>query len=212
MGADARQPGEMQGELVLERYRTGDNMDKNGDGRIQYVLLEGELTHQDSAIRTEATVSILTVGGAPLELLASSTAEWERGIGAAKMDAWLDQFGDGIELVLSNNDDMALGAIDALAERNMLEGGPMVFGIDGNDNALQEIKNGNLDGSVVNDSYGQAKGILDIARVLAAGGDPEESISGLNGKFFMAPYYKVTSGTVDDEIERRERLDEAHAG
>lgn len=53
-------------------------MDKNGDGVLQYVMLEGEPGHQDTLLRTEYSVQILTEGGLTVEKLASNTANWDR--------------------------------------------------------------------------------------------------------------------------------------
>ncbi len=77
VGAPARQSGQMQGELAADVIRAG-GVDRNGDGRIQYVILEGEADHQDAIIRTESVVNTLQEKGIELEKLDYQIANWNR--------------------------------------------------------------------------------------------------------------------------------------
>ena len=113
VGADARQSGVLQGELAAERIRTDKNIDRNKDGKIQYVVLEGEAGHQDAIIRTENAVETLKAQGIELEKLSYQIANWNRAQAENRMEQMLSEYQNQIELVLANNDDMALGAIDA---------------------------------------------------------------------------------------------------
>lgn len=114
VGAKAEESGVLQGQILLDRWLNREQpMDKNGDGILQYVLLEGEPGHQDAMLRTEYAVKTLTGAGVEVEKLAGDTANWDRSQAAARMSSWIEQFGTSIEAVISNNDDMALGAIDA---------------------------------------------------------------------------------------------------
>ncbi len=114
VGAKAEEGGVLQGRLVLEAWQTDPALDRNGDGVLQYVMLEGEPGHQDAMLRTEYAVKTLTDAGVAVEKLASDTANWKRGQAMAKARQWLEEgMGDSIEVVFANNDDMALGAIDA---------------------------------------------------------------------------------------------------
>ena len=207
VGADARESADMMGQIVVEAFQKDPGLDKNQDQRLQYVMLEGEPTHQDSLIRTEESIKTITGSGIVLEKLASDTGEWQRDIATAKMTPWLGEFGEQIEVVLSNNDDMALGAIDALREEGMLENSPLVVGIDGTDVALEAIVQGTLYGSVVNDAYGQAKNVLELAYWLAQGKDPAGEIPALSNKHIVVPYYIVTGENVKEEIEMRRQLE-----
>ena len=82
-------------------------------GVFQYIVLEGEADHQDAIVRTEYAVSTITDQGVPVEKLGYAIANWNRAQANTKMSQLLTEYGDQIELVLSNNDDMALGAVDA---------------------------------------------------------------------------------------------------
>lgn len=200
VGTDAKESGIMQGQIILNALKKDAGIDKNGDGKLQYVMLEGEQAHQDSLIRTEYSVKTITAGGVQMEKLANDTANWQRSLGTEKMTSWLGQFGDEIEVVLSNNDDMALGAIDALKAQDMLENGPVVVGVDGTLAALEAIQNGEMLGSVVNDAQLQAQAMLDIACALTEGSDPQQVVEGMNGQYVRAPHRIVTKENVGQEI------------
>lgn len=92
-------------------------MDKNGDGILQYVMLEGEMGHQDTILRSDYVLQTIEDGGVKLQKLDAETADWMRSRADAIMEQWIAEMGDEIELVLCNNDDMALGAADALKEK-----------------------------------------------------------------------------------------------
>ena len=75
----ASESGVLEGNIVVDAYRAQpERWDKNGDGKLQYVLLEGEQGHQDSLIRTEVTIKTITDAGIPLEKLDGDTADWQR--------------------------------------------------------------------------------------------------------------------------------------
>ncbi len=191
VGADAKNSGEKQGEIVVDMYNSGKyNLDKNGDGKIQYVMLEGEQGHQDTLLRTEYAIKTITNAGIQLEKLATETANWQRSQGASKTSQFIEQFGDSIELVLSNNDDMALGAIDAFASENKKI--PVILGVDCTTPAVEELRNGRLSGTVFGDFKGQAKSIIDLSCALALGRNPKEYVELENGRYVMHPYIGVT--------------------
>lgn len=113
----ANESGVLEGGIVVESYRKNPKRwDRNGDDKLQYVILEGEQGHQDSLIRTESTIKTITEAGIKVEKLESETANWQRAQAGVVMSQWLNKYGDRIEMVLSNNDNMALGAIDTFRE------------------------------------------------------------------------------------------------
>ena len=104
----------------------------------------------------------------------------------------IGQHSNEIELVLANNDDMALGAIDAYAKLNITESAlPVFFGIDGTDAGLKAVLESKLSGTVYNDKEGQAAAMAKLAVSLVSGEGLEE-IEFENGKYIYLPYYKVT--------------------
>ena len=200
VGAEAGKSGVMQGELVAEAYRADpEALDRSGDGVLQYVMLEGEPGHQDSLLRTEYSIKAVTSANVTTEKLANDTANWNRGQAASRMSQWIDQFGGRIEVVFANNDDMALGALDACRAAGV-EPLPFVVGIDATPPACESLRAGELRGSVYNDSPGQAKAILDLSVALATGRSPSEAVNFREEKYVWLPYHKVTPETLDEVV------------
>ncbi|EHI97888.1 D-galactose-binding periplasmic protein precursor [Clostridium sp. DL-VIII] len=201
VGAKAEQSGEMQADIIINAYKENSrNVDKNGDGKIQYVMLEGEPGHQDALIRTEYCIKTITQSGIELEKLADDTANWQNAQATTKMTQWIKNFGDKIEVVFSNNDDMALGAIYALDNANV-KNRPLVVGVDGIPKALEAVKNGTMIGTIYNDSKKQAEGIFNIAYTLATHGNIN-SVDGLEkGQYIRTSHTEVTSQNVDSFLE-----------
>lgn len=198
VGADALQSGVLEGELAANVFKTNAKMDKNGDGICQYVVLEGEAGHQDSIVRTEYSVNTLIENGVEAEKLGYAMANWNRAQAQTKTAALLTQFSGKIELIIANNDDMALGAIDALRDSQILrEDWPGVVGIDGTDAGLLAVENGEMLGTVYNDKEGQAREMLNLAFAIATNGD-KDSIPLIDGKYVRTPYHKVTQENVED--------------
>lgn len=198
VGADALQSGVLEGELAANAFKTNAKMDKNGDGICQYVVLEGEAGHQDSIVRTEYSVNTLIENGVEAEKLGYAMANWNRAQAQTKTAALLTQFDGKIELIIANNDDMALGAIDALRDSQIpREDWPGVVGIDGTDAGLLAVENGEMLGTVYNDKEGQAREMLNLAFAIATNGD-KDSIPLIDGKYVRTPYHKVTQENVED--------------
>ena len=203
VGAPARQSGQMQGELAADVIRDG-GVDRNGDGRIQYVILEGEADHQDAIIRTESLVNTLQEKGIELEKLDYQIANWNRAQAQNRMRQIIGQFHDEIELVLSNNDDMAMGAVDAYDAMNYTEENrPVFFGVDGTAVGLQAVKDGDLAGTVYNDKEEQADVMAQLSVALATG-EGLDAIAFENERYVYVPYLKVDQENVDTFIERSE--------
>lgn len=197
VGADAAQSGRLQGEIIADAYRRDRAaIDKNGDGKIQYVMLEGEQGHQDALLRTEYSIKAVTGAGIAVEKLANDTANWQRAQGSAKMAQWLGKFGDRIEVVFCNNDDMALGAIDAIKESKK-KVKPAILGIDATESGLNAIKDGSMFGTVFNDAQGQAKAIFDLSYSFATGQSPSDKLDVQNGHYIRIPYRAVTKSNAD---------------
>ena len=197
VGADALESGRMQGEIAAMLCRErGEQIDKNGDEVYQYVMLEGEAGHQDAVVRTEYTVKAATAAGLRLERLEDEIANWVRAQAETKMTQWLEVHGDAIEIVFANNDDMALGAIDALKRAGIPSGDwPVILGIDGTKAGLEAVMLGKMSGTVLNDSDGQAKGLLELSCALAT----REQLPPLQGgKYIRLPYKIITPGNISE--------------
>ena len=202
VGCDAKESGDMQGEIAASYIKKHSKVDRNGDGKIQYVLLEGEAGHQDAISRTDCSVKTIMDKGVDLEKLSYQFADWNRGQAENRMTQLISQYGSQIELVISNNDEMALGAVEAYDNSSISrDKWPVIFGIDGLDDALQAIKQGNMQGTVYNDKEAQAGEIARLAVDLFKG----NSLDGHNldeCKYYVSPYWKVDVDSVDDFLHR----------
>lgn len=196
VGADAKQSGVMQGELAADLIEHNSQVDRNKDGKIQYVVLEGEPGHQDSIIRTENAVNTLKNRGIKLEKLSYGIANWNRAQAQNRMTQIIGQYQNQIELVLANNDEMALGAIDAYKKSNFTESTiPVFFGIDGIGEGLKAVEMSQMSGTVYNDKEGQAEAMAKLAGEIGLGKENEE-------KYIYLPYEKVTSENVAEFLEK----------
>ena len=198
VGADAKQSGILQGELVLEDVKGAEKegqlppeLDRNGDGKLQYLIFEGEAGHQDSIMRTDYVVSTIQDAGIPLERLDYSIANWSRAEAQSKMMQLYPEFQGKIELILSNNDDMALGVIDAYDKIGVQKDlRPWIYGIDGTKAGLAAIEKGSMRATVYNDEVGQSKALFRIAFQLASEGAEDGEGTEIE-KITRLPYRKV---------------------
>ena len=202
IGCNAEQSGIMQGEIAAEYINSHPEVDKNEDGKIQYVLLEGEAGHQDAISRTEYSVKTLMKNNVSLEKLSYQFADWNRGQAENRMNRLISQYGTEIELVLSNNDEMALGAVEAYKNAGYSqEQRPVIFGIDGLEDALEAVKEGTMQGTVYNDNVDQAGEIARLAVDLFKGNDISKHKL-KDGRYYMSLYQKVETGNVDEFLEK----------
>lgn len=199
VGSKADRAGILQGQLVLDAWREDPaRLDRSGDGVLQYVMLEGEAGHQDTLLRTEYSIQTLTAGGLSSEKLQSATANWQRGQASARMTQWLEQLGGAIEAVFANNDDMALGAIDAcLAAGMTAEELPFIVGVDATPPALEAVAAGTLKGTVRNDAAGQARSIVDLSCALLDGQSASSAVTLEDGKYVWLAYTAVTAENLE---------------
>ena len=202
VGVDAFESGKMQGEILVEECKKSfSKIDKNGDGILQYVMLEGEAGHNDSMVRSMSVISEITERGYLVEKLSDEIANWNRDQAANKMKQFMEKFEDEIEVVLANNDDMALGAIDALTAAGLSVGDedwPVVLGIDGTKVGLEAVKDGKMLGTVLNDAKGQAWGMLELSYSVVSGNTLPKEYELLDGKYIRMPYQIVTEDNLGE--------------
>lgn len=198
VGADAYESGEMQGSIAADLCNSNPSVDRNGDGSIQTVIIEGEPGHQDAIVRTESCINQLEEEGVTVDLLDDVIANWNRAQAQTKMSQLIDTYGDGIELILANNDDMAVGAISEYDSREIPEEDrPVIVGIDGTDIGLSEVVDGKMYGTVYNDKEGQAEALFNLA-IAASTGSDMSSLGLQDGKYIRLPYAPVTMDNVYD--------------
>lgn len=193
IGTDYEMAGHMQGELIgnylLKNYS---EYDINGDGKISYVMFKGQQGNAEAEARTKYGVEdankILKEGGKS-ELvfydskntggyLVDQGGNWSAQAANDYMktilSAYSEKGGNMVELIIANNDEMALGALSALEEAGYNKSGGRVipvFGIDATDGAKEKIKSGAMAGTIKQDGEGMAKAISTVAQNLLQGKD-----------------------------------------
>jgi methyl-galactoside transport system substrate-binding protein len=204
VGAVAEQSGRMEGKILGDWWKKHPEADTNKDGVLQYVMLTGEPGHQDAILRTKFSIQQLNEDGIKTEKLAEDTANWDRPKAQDKMAAFISKFGDKIEAVIANNDDMALGAIGALkaagyfgADKKFMP----VVGVDATSAGVAALKDGTMLGTVLNDAVNQGKAVMNLTAVLAAGNAPTDANVGYkitDGKYIWVDYKPITLDNVAD--------------
>ena len=113
----------------------------------------------------------------------------------------IDRYPFQIEMVIANNDDMALGALDALEETDYpLK--PFVVGINGTEEALEAIRTMKLDGSVYNDAKGQSEMMMEMAYALGRGEDFPPNVELTFDKYVFRPYSIITYDNVQKYLKQ----------
>ncbi|HHT20742.1 MAG TPA: galactose/glucose ABC transporter substrate-binding protein MglB [Tissierellia bacterium] len=202
VGTRSAESGEIQGQMILDAWNANPDWDKNGDGVMQYVLLKGEPGHPDAEARTKYAVETVVNGGVQVEELELQTGMWDTAKGKDLMDTWISKHGDAIEMVIANNDAMALGALTSLEAAGYMVEGKFVpiVGVDAIPDALAKIEEGKLVGSVLNDAGNQGKAVIDLANNLANGKDVLEGLDWTldEAKAVRVPYKAITLDNLDD--------------
>lgn len=204
VGAIAEQSGKMQARIVTDALGdTGrfNEIDINDDGTIQYVMLEGETGHQDALVRTQVSIEEIKNAGFSVEKLGDEIANWNRAQAATKMKSLIEKYPWQIEMIIANDDDMALGAIDAL-EAAGVEHFPLIVGVNGTKDALEMIKTKKMEGTVYNDADGQAETIMSMAYGLAVDGKIPEDIKLDEDKYKYLPYRIINYNNVQSYIRK----------
>lgn len=192
VGENAKESAVLQGNILVEAYnKDPSSLDLNGDGKVSYVLLEGENSHQDSLIRTEWSIQTLKDGGVPLEKITGGIANWERSQASAWMEQWLTEFPHEVEVVICNNDDMALGAADAL-ERKGVTSPVKIVGIDGTPQGIEGLRSGKLFGTVQCDIREYASVIFKIAAAESLGQNVQEIVKLDQDKYYECGQMALT--------------------
>ena len=169
VGADARQSGTYQGEIIRD---LPDNGDVDGDGVVRYVMLVGDPENTDAQYRTEFSIKALTDAGIEVDRLFEQRGDWEQSKGQELAANALAQFGNQIDVIFANNDGMAMGAIEAIKAANRTVGKDIyLVGVDAIPEAIDAIKAGNMTGTVLNDHIGQSHSAVNAALLFILGAD-----------------------------------------
>ena len=167
VGADARQSGTMQGKIVYDR---DDHGDLNGNGKVDYVMIQGDMENVDAQYRTEYSIKYLTDNGVEVNKLFEQRGDWDQAKGQELAATALAQFGADIDVIFCNNDAMALGAYQAIVDAGRkVNEDILLLGVDALDECQEMVANGQMTGTVLNDHIGQSHKAADMAIAAAKG-------------------------------------------
>ncbi len=198
VGTDSKEAGIIQGDIIAKHWKAHPEWDLNKDGVIDYVLLKGEPGHPDAEARTTYVAKTLNENHKiKTNALNMDTAMWDTAMAKDKTDAWLSgPNGEKIEVVIANNDGMAMGAVEALKAHGNTK--TPVFGVDALPEALAMIKSGAMAGTVLNDASNQAKATFDLTKNLAEGKPAGEGTQwNIVNKVVRVPYVGVDKANMD---------------
>ncbi len=182
VGADARQSGTFQGEIIAETENKGDF---NGNGVVDYAMIMGDPENVDAQYRTEFSIKALEDAGLKVNKLYEQRGDWDQTKGQELAATVLTQFGNDVDVIFCNNDAMALGAYQAIVDNGRTVGKDIyLVGVDALDECQEMVKNGTMTGTVLNDHIGQSHTAADVA-LKAAKGEPME-------QYYWVDYVKVT--------------------
>ena len=193
VGCDARQSGTFQGEIISDLGL--DAIDKNGNGKIDYVMIEGDPENVDAKYRTEFSIKALEDAGLEVECLDDQVGNWDQATAQQLVANSLSQYGDDVEVVFCNNDAMALGALQSIEAAGRTVGEDIyLVGVDALTEALDNVASGKMTGTVFNDHFSQSHAAAIAAANYLTGTENEHYIG--------CDYVKVTADNVADIQEK----------
>jgi inositol transport system substrate-binding protein len=157
-----------------------------GDEGGKVFILQGKLDNEAAIKRTSGFVDMIEADYPNIEVVATEVGNWQRDQGVSITENWLTAYGEEIDAVVANNDEMALGAIEVLQRAGRDD--VIVLGVDFTPDAKAAIEEGTMAGSVRQDLAGQGAGGVQIAYDLFHGGVTEIRV--------MIPFVLITAEDV----------------
>ena len=192
VGCDARQSGTYQGEMIADLGL--DTVDMNGNGKIDYIMIEGDPENVDAQYRTEYSIKALEDAGLEVNCLDDQVGMWDQATAQQLVANSLSQNGNDIEVVFCNNDAMALGALQAIESAGRTVGEDIyLVGVDALSEALEDVLAGTMTGTVFNDHFSQSHSAADAAINYLSGAGNEHYIG--------CDYVKVTKDNAQEILD-----------
>lgn len=178
VGSNDVMAGEIMGNFVMEQL---------GEAGGQYAVLEGEIGQSAQILRAEGIANTIQANDA-YECVAQLTANWQRDQAMSTTEDWLGKYPD-LKAVICHNDDMSMGALQAAEAQGR---DIIIIGTDAIPDALAAVKEGRLEGTVLQDAATQASTAVDVAVKVAKGEEVEPK--------YDVPFQLITIDNVDDFI------------
>ncbi|MDR0884888.1 MAG: substrate-binding domain-containing protein [Clostridiales Family XIII bacterium] len=180
VGTDENQAGQLQAEYLTSYF--GDKKD------LTAAVLMGVMGAPNTIQRTESALAGLESEGFKADVAFQDTAEWDRAKAMEKIQNFIG-VGKDLDVVISNNDEMALGAIEALKAVGKKPGEIAVVGVDATPDGCNAIREGWLNASAFQDAVAEGEGAVDLAIKVHEGETVDEVI--------FIPFKLVTKENVD---------------
>lgn len=182
---DSVQAGILQGNMIVDAWNADKkNIDKNGDNIMEYIMIKGQPSSFAAIERTKNSISTINKAGIITKELEEVRANWDPDLAKSIVEQLYLKYSNKIEVIIANNDAMAMGAIQALQKYGYNMGDKTktisVFGIGGVPETQELIKKGFMAGTVSQNARDFADAIYSIGMNLALSKDPLE---GTNYKF-----------------------------
>lgn len=177
IGTDAKEAGIIQGKMIVNAWNVNKGfIDKNNDNILQYVMLEGERGNIEAIERTKYSVLTIQEAGIRTEELALRFADWNTEMAQNFMESLILKYGEQIEVIIANDDSMAIGAIQALQKYGYNKGDKTktiaVVGVDALPETRELISKGIMLGSVVQDPEALAEALYTVGMNLSYNRNP----------------------------------------
>ncbi|MDD5852178.1 MAG: galactose ABC transporter substrate-binding protein [Galactobacillus timonensis] len=217
----SEQSGQNMGNEIVDYFNSHDNWDRNGNGKVDFILLQGMPTFSDTINRSSYSLAAIEAAGYTLgtniggedvtgvkggDSITGVICDFQRQEAQENVEALLSAYGDDIDCILADNDDEALGAIAALQAHGYLTDDSNyipVVGVDATAAGCEAIKNGTMLGTSLNNPVKLGKAVYKVMYLLTKGEEvTTESIGmeGVNvtGHKVIIDYVPITKDNVDD--------------
>lgn len=198
MAEDFKKPAMLQGKIIVDAWNANkQNIDKNGDGILQYIMISGERNHAITEERTQYSIEAINDAGIKTKQLALQFAKWDREVAKEFINSLFLKYNGNIEAILANNDNMAIGAVKALQTYGYNKGDKLknilVVGFDGLQEAKDLIDKGFMTGTVTQDPTTVSEALYTVGMNLVNNVDPLENTNyklGSAGIVVEFPHYE----------------------
>ena len=196
IGSNESDAGTYQGVTLAQE------LEKEGKNSVNYVMLKGNEGHDSTEKRTEGVLTALKNAGITATAVAEENCNFDRTTAAETMGKLLD---DGLDMskvdcIISNNDAMALGAIDACAQKNVDLTDKLIVGVDGINDGLKAVSEGKMLATVHQNATAQAAASVQAAINLAGGKNATDGLeyaaSEDNASIVWIPFELITEDNV----------------
>jgi len=177
IGTDAATAGELQGKMLIDAWNSSKAyIDKNKDNIMQYYMLQGEYDNTEAIQRTKYSVATIEKAGIKAQQVSLDICNWSENLAYNATKSVFDKYNNQIEVIISNDDTMAIGAIKALQEYGYNNGDKSktipVVGVDVIPEAKELIEKEYMLGSVYQDPRGYAEALYTCGMNMIQGKSP----------------------------------------